>query len=492
MLKKALSALLALTLILTLGVSALASTGTGKAPSVARVNGVREAIDFTESPDTDMMTPGSVIRYPLTADMFSWSDGATYGPLGVTRANLTNVTLDFRGVNSRIMKTPVLVDASHNGLSTVYVQIEFADENASLNSVNFNVTLFLRYRQSREEASEIAITGSFGPNEREVYSGSRFASMGPDVVIIARDNLTNFELELSRDVSMYTTLQSGRRYYGYASEGVTSADRAVETQFRRQLLGIIRIQTIGLPTSGKLIELRGYSGAHVYNAAGQYLGTTNDRLDVSSIYYIMSERVDMSGVISGAPVTPPVEPSTPGNISAGNNNVVITGNDLVNQTSAAVTTARNRGSTNAIVTVRNGRSITRGALDRMQATAANSRMNAQLNSDTMSGNTVAGRISMLAGRATLNSDIQLGVHIDENSVKATRDFFGRWYRNKLQVVSLSQKGSYGMVTRISAKVNLSGMNARNLEFYTYDSKSNTLRRIAAPQYLVDSNGYLQF
>jgi len=41
-------------------------------------------------------------------------------------------------------------------------------------------------------------------------------------------------------------------------------------------------------------------------------------------------------------------------------------------------------------------------------------------------------------------------------------------------------------------VDLSGMDTKDLCFYSHDRKTNAYKRIAAPKYWIDKNGYLRF
>jgi len=70
--------------------------------------------------------------------------------------------------------------------------------------------------------------------------------------------------------------------------------------------------------------------------------------------------------------------------------------------------------------------------------------------------------------------------------------FRRWFTNKLAVVFTGQTGGFGMPVDIAVKVDLAGMDTENLVFYSYDSKTNTYKRIEKPAYWIDKNGYLHF
>ena len=57
---------------------------------------------------------------------------------------------------------------------------------------------------------------------------------------------------------------------------------------------------------------------------------------------------------------------------------------------------------------------------------------------------------------------------------------------------MDQAEPWGQPVEIAAKVDLTGMDTKNLYFYSYDKKTNTYRRIEKPAYWIDKNGYLRF
>jgi len=61
-----------------------------------------------------------------------------------------------------------------------------------------------------------------------------------------------------------------------------------------------------------------------------------------------------------------------------------------------------------------------------------------------------------------------------------------------KVISFDHKGSFGHDIRVSAKLDLTGLNTDNLKFYVYNPEANKLVEIKNPNYKIDSNGYLHF
>ena len=89
--------------------------------------------------------------------------------------------------------------------------------------------------------------------------------------------------------------------------------------------------------------------------------------------------------------------------------------------------------------------------------------------------------------------VKLGGSVNNEHVKHIRALFEKYYGNKIAVISLEQKGNYGKTVKVSAKVDLTGMNKRTLRFYSYDVKSGTFIPVnPPPRYYIDEKGFLNF
>lgn len=111
--------------------------------------------------------------------------------------------------------------------------------------------------------------------------------------------------------------------------------------------------------------------------------------------------------------------------------------------------------------------------------------------DTVSDNLVRVRVFVDAP-AKATKDILVSGYVKSDAVNQTKTKFEKYFKNKLTVVSMEQQGDFGVSIRIAAKVDLSGMDTKDLCFYSYDKKANSYRRIANPAYRLDKNGYLYF
>jgi hypothetical protein len=111
--------------------------------------------------------------------------------------------------------------------------------------------------------------------------------------------------------------------------------------------------------------------------------------------------------------------------------------------------------------------------------------------DTLLDKAVQVRLS-IPNPAKATKDLLVSGHVTGTAVNKVKALFEKWYANKIRVIHLEQQGGWGQPVNISAKVDLTGMDTKNLYFYSYDQKSNVYKRITAPSYWIDANEYIHF
>ena len=104
------------------------------------------------------------------------------------------------------------------------------------------------------------------------------------------------------------------------------------------------------------------------------------------------------------------------------------------------------------------------------------------------GNVVQAQITVdPAAAANLTaSNISLGMKTNYNP---TKQAFEKFFNNKVSVLALDQKGSFGMEVKLAAKLDITGMNTTTLQAYSYNPETNTYYAISAKP-TVDANGYV--
>lgn len=92
----------------------------------------------------------------------------------------------------------------------------------------------------------------------------------------------------------------------------------------------------------------------------------------------------------------------------------------------------------------------------------------------------------------VTTDLLVSGVVKGNRVDSLKALFGKHFQNKLQAMSMKQQGAWGQPVEIAAKVDLSGMDSKNLLFYSYNKATNKYAEINNPNYWVDKNAFLHF
>lgn len=113
-----------------------------------------------------------------------------------------------------------------------------------------------------------------------------------------------------------------------------------------------------------------------------------------------------------------------------------------------------------------------------------------LHCDTVKDGNVLIRLSLnLTKAASLTTSISTGIEFGTSRTQAVQTRFTNFYKNPLRVVSLVQKGGFGMEVDLAVKLDMTGMDPDNLHFYTYDSEKNTYAPFDGKSWM-DGSGYL--
>jgi len=116
-------------------------------------------IDTNIQHDTTYIDPGTVLYFPITADMFQWIGGAGgQEGAGVNLRIFINeeIAAGYQSSHPHIIRDVAIVETQH-GYIMSSVRVTFADEFA--HSGEFEATIYLTRLGTRSEASEITIRG---------------------------------------------------------------------------------------------------------------------------------------------------------------------------------------------------------------------------------------------------------------------------------------------------------------------------------------------
>ena len=127
----------------------------------------------------------------------------------------------------------------------------------------------------------------------------------------------------------------------------------------------------------------------------------------------------------------------------------------------------------------------------VRASALKSLAGLRFEHDTVADGVVQVRLT-IGNPEKITQDIMASGYVRGGEVDRIRGHFEKWFNNKVRIVHMDQQEAWGQPVQIAAKIDLTGMDTKNLYFYAYDKKTNTYRRIEKPAYWIDKNGYLRF
>lgn len=165
----------------------------------------------------------------------------------------------------------------------------------------------------------------------------------------------------------------------------------------------------------------------------------------------------------------------------------LTTEQAVNGVKLAAASAKAAGQATAVYKVRNIGDVT---LEALQATAKEAGMPVAIYADTLTadGKAVDMRVTLDPAQATKN--MNLSASKANEKAQKTKAFFGKWFSNKMHVLSMGQTGSYGCNIEIAVLLDMNGFTLERLTYYSYDPATNTYRRVYPTKHWIDTNGYL--
>jgi Predicted membrane protein len=512
--RKLLSALLALVLVVGLSSPAFAAT--------PQITGAVQEIDYLRDYDYSEIVMQTLpssreVVYPLSAGMFDWSDGESRSmsaPVTRTQMNAASITLRVNNMPEDIFESIAIAyrtSSQTGGQTTACVVVKFKDAFVSTREKSFHVTVQLLRNRVRMSGSEIALQGTASNQIKTLTTNNSYVNISKGEVLEPTGTIRNLEIDLGNGVVITTPVYSNRKYYGTSSLKITEAHDKIINRFDNYLIDIVTLNTVGFNSiGGKPVMLEGYTtNRHVYGADGSYLGTTNNPLAYSDVYYVFNRQVDLSSLNLGGSSSGSSSSGSSSSSSAGTGSsssgsgsggtttaagTNYTTSNITSLANSAVTTAKNSKITTATVRVLSAQSITIGALQSIRTITANNGLGSSFIADTVSNNRVVGRIT-ISPRLTTNlssaSVVKLVVDPGSTAVATTKSRFGNWFRNNMTYVSMSHQGNFGMTVSVAAFVDLSKLNTNKLRFYCYNPSTNKYREVTTT-YRIDSNGYLHF
>ena len=266
--------------------------------------------------------PGDEIRIPLTADMFTFSDGkvainneaTTFNELSKVRVRAEirrgRAVLDYIQLDTDIFAGKPFITANGTTPSgkTAYISVMFAEDFVSVEDKDFDMTIYLRINgTSYREDLSIDLSGTMVTDVFELTAGTDYVNISDNMVVKAAEDIRGIELDLDNGVSVFANLKEGSKYCGtskivegYSGEITESQLEMVGIDIQPDLYGdivcVYKLSTVNLDGVRTKVRLDIGDNApqaeyHVYGEDFTYLGTTSGELKYSGLYFLARQRL---------------------------------------------------------------------------------------------------------------------------------------------------------------------------------------------------------
>lgn len=250
---------------------------------------------------------GDEIRIPLTADMFTWSDGRTPLPKEAvstqqlinskvrvgTKIQAGNITLDYVQLDTDVFPgKPFYYPGSTTKTGrTAYISVMLAEEFVSVEDKDFSVDIWLRIDNKSDKTMTITLDGTMLVRTQEVYNDEESMDTSDGIVVEAMESVRDFKMEIGQGITITKNLTNGKKYYATA-QVKHPYDAGFEDDFPDiypALEFVYKLNTVNMRSGNSKVNLN-ISVDEPYFVYGEdmsYLGRSNEELPFSE-YYFMS------------------------------------------------------------------------------------------------------------------------------------------------------------------------------------------------------------
>lgn len=337
--KKVLSLVLALTLVLGMSSMAFAKiTGTNtkfiKGDLYLGYSQGGTAPWVEESQYLDTCTPGAY-KGPENVKLYILTEtGDNY--IGRTDVSKTKLTAAARKTSGGAVLRDVSIQYDSDGYA--YVRVRFIEYHVSTSDVDFDYTVYLQYNKSKDNGTEFGISGTISNPKQEVEEGDDYVDVSETPQVKALDYIKKIEVYLGDGVSIMARMFQDKKYYGRVSQEIKEADVEITDQYP-DIDTVFYLYTVGLNNSGDIVKFDLASNMWVYvqddNGDLVYLGRSNSLLPYYSKYFVAGKELNIAASVQepddtsdvdDIPVDVPSDSDT-GNASTGGDDVITNVND---------------------------------------------------------------------------------------------------------------------------------------------------------------------
>lgn len=300
---------LVLAVVLAFGMATVAFAGVAKIDKEVNYNPFgRDSHDWGE------VAPGDKAKeeYPLGYSAFQWDLGKNNNDTPPTKLTTSTFSSSSVTVKRKVSKGSDLIKKVElkNKNNGVIVEVELIDPFVSTSEKDFDFTIYLAKKGTKMDDTELQITGTLKNEIIEVDEGEDEVNLSEGAVAEAIAYIKNITVDTGNGLYINTKMFEDRKYYAKSTQDITAADDAVVSQYT-EIDTIYTLYSVNMSSAGNTVYFDIDDTYYVYNAEGQYLGTTADKnLPFSSKYYLAVSKIDMTGDIEPGDEVP-VDPDSP-------------------------------------------------------------------------------------------------------------------------------------------------------------------------------------
>lgn len=281
--KRALSFVLAATLMV--GMSLVASAAT---PKITDIDSGAMVVDSYD----EEMSPGKEIKIELDANAFTFADGKSYD-ITTSVLKSSDVTLKVTKVKGgEYVEKVEFKNMKVSGSNYAYVSVQLVDTFNSTSEKDVTLKIALQLKRSRKDDVEL----SFKLKNETIYvsDSDDYISIEDGQIVEAESYVRAIEVYIGNGVTIDAKMYQNKKYYGVCKSEITEEDDKILSRYP-EILDILKLTTTNLKGSGKIVTIEPNGDTmHVYNEEGKYIGTTDEKLPYSNVYYLAEEKIKMS------------------------------------------------------------------------------------------------------------------------------------------------------------------------------------------------------
>lgn len=182
--------------------------------------------------------------------------------------------------------------ASFDINSAPYVRIKFTDQCISIDDLPFSATVALTLGGQVQQQSALEIYGVLETESRDVYAADMPIDIEDGTIINALEDISSAKLIIADNVTITANLEEGQRYCGKVEVRQASPSE-LGIQAENMLYDVYTLSVINLDNPDTTVKINSESTQFVYNAAGEFMGTTRNELPFSDEYILTNKKIDL-------------------------------------------------------------------------------------------------------------------------------------------------------------------------------------------------------